>query len=83
MIKIVDNIKNVKNSNLVVLLESKECLELLSLLDLDKVIVDNILSTIEKKDNTMLQFYIGRKDISSIFVILHLDKNKRNLYELL
>ncbi|NDK07730.1 hypothetical protein EOM39_00615 [Candidatus Gracilibacteria bacterium] len=83
MIKIVDNIKNIKDSNLVVLLESKECLSKYSFLDLDKVIVDNILFTIEKKENTMMQFFIGRKNINSIFVILHLDKNKRNLYELL
>jgi hypothetical protein len=83
MIKIIDNIKNVKESNLVFLLESKECLDMLSNLDLDESIVDNILSTIEKKENTMLQFFVGRKNISSIFVILHLDKIKRNLYELL
>ncbi len=83
MIKVVDNMKNIKDSNLVFLVESKECLEKLSLLDLDKVIIDNILSIIEKKENTMLHFYIGRKNISSIFVILYLDKNKRNLYELL
>lgn len=83
MIKIVDNIKNIKDSNLVVLLESKECLSKYSFLDLDKVIVDNILFTIEKKENTMMQFFIWRKNINSIFVILHLDKNKRNLYELL
>jgi len=83
MIKITENIKNIKDSNLVFLVETKECLNKLSFLDLDKVIVDNILSTIKKKENTMLQFFIWKKEISSIFVILHLDKNARNLYELL
>lgn len=83
MINIVENIKNIKDSNLIFLIEEKDDVNKLSFLNLDKSIINNILSTIRKKENTMLQFFIGKKEINSIFVILHLDKNKRNLYELL
>lgn len=83
MINIIENIKNIKDSNMVYLAEKKEDLDKLSFLNLDKSIVDNIVSTIKKKENTMIQFFIWKKGINTIFVILHLDKNRRNLYELL
>lgn len=83
MINIIENTKNVKDSNIVFLAEGKEDIDKLSFLNLDKSIVDNIVSTIKKKENTMIQFFIWKKGINAIFVILHLDKNKRNLYELL
>ncbi|MFA5917337.1 MAG: leucyl aminopeptidase family protein [Candidatus Gracilibacteria bacterium] len=83
MIKIVDKLKDIKDSNLFFLVEKKECLEKLSFLKLEKNIVDKILTTLKKKENTFLQFFLGKKDFENLFVVIYIDKDKKNIFELL
>lgn len=83
MIHIINELNKLKDTNILFYLESKECLKELKLFDLDKAILDSILFTIDKKENTMKEYFYWKKGVNSIFVISHLDKNKRNLYELL
>lgn len=83
MINIVDNLKGIKWSNLLFLLEKKECLEKLAFLNLDKTIVDKIISIIKKKENWFIQFFLWKKDFENLYIVVYVDKNKRNIFELL
>lgn len=83
MIHIIKEINKLKDTNILFYLESKDCLKELKYFDLDKAILDSILSTIDKKENTMKEYFYWKKWVNSIFIISHLDKNKRNIYELL
>ncbi len=83
MINIVDKLKDIKDSNLFFLVEKKECLEKLSFLKLEKNIVDKILATLKKKENTFIQFFLGKKDFENLFIVVYVDKDKKNIFELL
>lgn len=83
MINIIDNLKNVKWSNLFFFIEWKNCLDKLNFIDLDKTIVDKIVSTIKKKENSFLQFFLWNKSFDNLYVVIYVDKDKKNIYELL
>ncbi len=83
MINIVDNLKWIKWSNLFFLVEKKECLEKLSFLSLDKSIVDKINLSIKKKENSFIQFFLWKRDFENLYIVVYVDKSKKNIYELL
>ncbi len=83
MINIVDKLKDIKDSNLFFLVEWKACLEKLSFLKLEKNIVDKIVASLKKKENNFLQFFLGKKDFENLFIVIFVDKDKKNIFELL
>lgn len=83
MANIIDNFKEIKSSNLFFLIETKDCLEKLKFLNLEKSIIDKIFLSLKKKENDFLQFFLWKKDFENLYVIIYIDKNKRNIYELL
>ncbi len=83
MINIIDNLENIRESNLFVLIESKKCLDKVKNLKLWKSILDNILSKIDKGENELIQFFLWREDFENIFILVYLKKEEKNLYELL
>ncbi|MDR3150152.1 MAG: hypothetical protein LBU14_00485 [Candidatus Peribacteria bacterium] len=58
MIKFEKDFSEIKESNLVFLIEAKSDLDLLKFLKLDKKILDKINKIIKKKENATLDFFI-------------------------
>jgi len=58
MIKIQNKSSDIKNSNLVCLIETISDLKILEKLTLDKKIIDKITSVIKKEKNTRLDFFL-------------------------
>ncbi len=83
MIKFVDKLDKIKDSNLFLIIEKKEDLEKLSFLKLEKNITLNLLSVLKKRENVFKEYFLWRKDFSRIFIVFYLDKEKRNIYEIL
>jgi len=83
MIKIYENLKTIKQSNLFYVIESEECIENLSFLNLEKALLDKITKTIKEKENTLLQFFQWWNNFESLFIAFYLDKDKKTLTEFL
>ncbi|MDD3302520.1 MAG: leucyl aminopeptidase family protein [Candidatus Gracilibacteria bacterium] len=83
MIKIYENIKTIKQSNLFYFIESEECIEKLSILNLEKTLLDKITKTIKEKENTLLQFFLGGNNFESLFIAFYVNKDKSTLTEFL
>lgn len=83
MIKFVEKLDKIKDSNLFYIIEKKEDLEKLSFLKLDKNIKLDLLSSFTKRENKLKQYFLWKKDFTNIFLLFYLDKEKRNIFEIL
>lgn len=69
MIKFEKDFSEIKESNLVFLIEAKSDLDLLKFLKLDKKILDKINKIIKKKENATLDFFIWTPSFEKLFLI--------------
>jgi len=86
MIKLEKNLNNIKNSNLIYLIEKKSDIKILENFDLEWLDKNkNILEKIEKvfKDqkNTSLEFFLWENNFEKLIVIFYTDKSKKTLIE--
>ncbi|MCD5385261.1 leucyl aminopeptidase family protein [Candidatus Gracilibacteria bacterium] len=75
MIKLKTKLSEIKNSNLVFLVEKNTDLKLISSLKLDEKIIKKIEEIIKKGENTKLDFFLGNDDFENLYV-LYFNKNK-------
>lgn len=83
MINIVENVKTIKGSNLLFLVETKEDLEKLDFLELEKPVLDKSMSFLKQKENKFLQIFLWWKKFEVLNIAFYLDKEKRTLIEFL
>ncbi len=75
MIKLKTKLSEIKNSNLVFLVEKNTDLKLISSLKLDEKIIKKIEEIIKKWENTKLDFFLWNDDFENLYV-LYFNKNK-------
>jgi len=75
MIKLKTKLSDIKNSNLVFLIEKKSDLKLLDWLKLNAKILDKIESVIKAEKNEKLDFFLWNKDFENLYVF-YFNKNK-------
>ena len=75
MIKLKTKLWDIKNSNLVFLIEKNTDLKLLDSLKLDEKIIKKIEETIKKWENLNLDFFLWNKDFENLY-IFYFNKNK-------
>ncbi len=76
MVELVNDFSEVKNSNLVVFLENNNDINLVKSLKLGKKIIDKIKETIEKRENKIIDFFIGEQNFEKLFII-YFDKDSK------
>ncbi len=83
MIQIITDIKKIRNSNLVYLIENQKDLKSIEKLNLDKKIIEKINQTIKGEKNTTLSFFLWTKYFENLYVLYFNPKNNKNLIEFL
>lgn len=83
MLKLVAKIKDIKDSNLVFLLESKNDIKLLDELNLDQKINIKIEEIIKSDKNQVSTFFLGEENFEYIFIIFYSSKSTKTLIEFL
>ncbi|MDD4150990.1 MAG: M17 family metallopeptidase [Candidatus Gracilibacteria bacterium] len=81
MINIVNNIQNIKNSNLVFIIEEEIDLEILKTFELEEKFLEKEKEFLEKKENKTFEFFVGNENFDKVFIINFLDKTKKNFIE--
>lgn len=79
MIKIVDNIEKIKESNLVFLIEKKEDLQKLKSFNLENKIIDDITQKIEKNKTFAENYSILDGKFSKLFIYYFLDDKGKDI----
>ncbi|MDD3145233.1 MAG: leucyl aminopeptidase family protein [Candidatus Gracilibacteria bacterium] len=79
MLELKYNFTDIKDSNLVFFIENITDLKLLKTLKLNKKIVEKIKETIEKKENKVLEFYLGEENFEKIFIIYFTEESKKDI----
>lgn len=76
MLKIIEDSKEIKNSNLVFLAENQADIEKLKSFNIDDKIIKNIKEKIKKWKSEMINFFIWEKNLERLFLIYHNSKDK-------
>lgn len=83
MIKLKTKISDIKESNLVFLIEKSSDLKLIESLKLEKNIIEKIEKTIKTEKNEKLTFFLWNKDFENIYVCYFNKKEPKTLIEFL
>ncbi len=79
MIKILDNIKKIKNSNLVYLISKNQDLIKLDFLKLSPIIIKKIKNIIKKWKNRKFEFFLWKKELEKLVIFFYFKKSKKDL----
>jgi len=79
MIKLTTKLTEIKNSNLVFLIEKKSDLKLLDFLKLDKKIIKKIEETIKKVENTKLDFFIWNTKFENLIIFFYSKETTKDI----
>lgn len=81
MINLITNLDNLKETNLVFLVEEEIDLEILKSYNIWENIISKLMSILEKKENVVFDFFVWDENIEKIYVINFLDKSKKTFIE--
>lgn len=81
MINIINNIKNIKNSNLVFIIEEEIDLEILKTFEIEEKFIEKEKEFLEKKENKTFEFFVWNENFDKVFIINFSDKTKKNFIE--
>jgi len=79
MLKILKNIKDISNSNLVYFIEKERDIEKIQFLNLNENILNKINKIIKKEKSIMEDFFIWDYNIEKIFILFYFKKDKKDL----
>jgi len=83
MLKITDSLSDGKNTNLVILIESKADLKNYEIFDWEDNVQFKIDKTLEEKKNSSFNIFVWEENIESIYFLFYLDKKEKSLEEFL
>lgn len=83
MLKLETKLKDIKNSNLVLLIESKNDLILLDELNLDKKITNKVFETVKNNKNQVLPFFLWDEKFEYIYIIFFSSESTKTIIEFL
>ncbi|MDD2871367.1 MAG: leucyl aminopeptidase family protein [Candidatus Gracilibacteria bacterium] len=83
MINLYSKFLDIKDSNLVFLVENKSDLKLLNEIKLDKNIITKIESVINSEKNDTVSFFLGAKNFENLYVLYFNEKGDKTLIEFL
>ncbi len=81
MINIITNLDNIKETNLVFLIEEEIDLEIVKSYIFDEKIISKLETILEKWENTCFNFFVWYENIEKIYIINFLDKSKKTFIE--
>jgi len=79
MIKFIQDITKIKESNLVYLVENKADIRNLDFLKLDKKIIKKIEDTIKTKKSSFLEFFLWEINFEKLYILFYEQTDKQNL----
>jgi len=83
MVKFTNKILDIKDSNLVFLLEKKDDIKLIAELKLDEKIISNINETINAEKNCVLTYFLWEKNYKNLYIIFYHNQSNKTLIEYL
>ncbi|MDD5212959.1 MAG: leucyl aminopeptidase family protein [Candidatus Gracilibacteria bacterium] len=81
MLNIINNLDDIKNTNLVFLIEEEIDLEMIKIYDFPETIISKLETILTKKENLVFDFYLGNENIEKVYFINFLDKSKKTFIE--
>lgn len=81
MINIINNLDDIKNTNLLFLIEEEIDLEMIKIYNFPENIIFKLETILNKKENAVFDFFLWTENIEKVYFINFLDKSKKTFIE--